>query len=354
MEKKHILAEIHLLGKIDMWKEIVKFDERDVESRVQRTGYCRRCQQMVTKYQKCPLRLPAPPVSPSCPMREEEGRRMLVKWLDILKVDDIDFDKDLQAFGAYSFENRHDTPQSLMNLLVNSVMRGKAPELKDLVDEKIRINHQGIYRFLKHKLEREPTEKEIMEFVIRTIMHEGTHAGMGTEQFPMSNSASEYGAIVGQFPENTYYRLKTYLKHPDSQTRILPRILDDFGVKTTVSKKPVEEVRILVGFIDGVTDGIKNKAHQEKAREKLARMEMTARTHKKNQKLTDIDPSNLDDLVGRYGEKHRKFLSKLLNEAEFDDSELKMAATVSTSSAPAMFNKVVRGRKKRRDKDARR
>lgn len=55
-----------------MWKEIVKFDEKDTASRVQKTGYCRRCQQMVTKYQKCPLSLPAPPISPSCPMREQE------------------------------------------------------------------------------------------------------------------------------------------------------------------------------------------------------------------------------------------------------------------------------------------
>tara|TARA_B110000444_G_C18584143_1_gene475363 strand:- start:103 stop:333 length:231 start_codon:yes stop_codon:yes gene_type:complete len=45
---------------------------RDAMSRVQKTGYCRRCQQMVTKYQKCPLSLPAPPVKPSCPMREDE------------------------------------------------------------------------------------------------------------------------------------------------------------------------------------------------------------------------------------------------------------------------------------------
>jgi len=27
---------------------------------------------MVTKYQKCNLTLPAPPVKPSCPMREQE------------------------------------------------------------------------------------------------------------------------------------------------------------------------------------------------------------------------------------------------------------------------------------------
>jgi len=54
------------------WKEVIKFDERDADSRVQKTGYCRRCQKVVTKYQKCPLSLPSPDmgVKPSCPMRE--------------------------------------------------------------------------------------------------------------------------------------------------------------------------------------------------------------------------------------------------------------------------------------------
>jgi len=37
------------------WKKVVKFDEKDAASRVQKTGYCRRCQEMVTKYQKCNL-----------------------------------------------------------------------------------------------------------------------------------------------------------------------------------------------------------------------------------------------------------------------------------------------------------
>ena len=55
------------------WKEVVKLDEREVASRVQKSGYCRRCQQMVTKYQKCSLNLPSPAmgVKPSCPMMEE-------------------------------------------------------------------------------------------------------------------------------------------------------------------------------------------------------------------------------------------------------------------------------------------
>lgn len=56
-----------------MWEDVVrKYTEEQVESRVQKTGYCRRCQQMVTKYQKCNLSLPSPSsgTKPSCPMRE--------------------------------------------------------------------------------------------------------------------------------------------------------------------------------------------------------------------------------------------------------------------------------------------
>ena len=56
------------------WKEVVKFNEQDAASRVQRTGYCRKCQEMVTKYQKCSLNLPSPAmgVKPNCPMREAQ------------------------------------------------------------------------------------------------------------------------------------------------------------------------------------------------------------------------------------------------------------------------------------------
>lgn len=64
---------MHLRLGINMaWKEVIKFDERDAASRVQKTGYCRRCQKVVTKYQKCNLSLPSPDmgVKPSCPMRE--------------------------------------------------------------------------------------------------------------------------------------------------------------------------------------------------------------------------------------------------------------------------------------------
>ena len=147
-------------------------------------------------------------------------------WFDILKVEDIAFDKDLQAFGAYSLE-KYILILPKYQWLLRGLWR-KAPELKDLVEEKIRINHKAIYEHLKRKL-KESLKKEI-EDVIRTIMHEATHAGMGTEQFTMSPQASEYGAITGQFPQNTYYRLKTFLKHPDSQENTYP-MFDAIGLK---------------------------------------------------------------------------------------------------------------------------
>jgi homospermidine synthase len=118
----------------------------------------------------------------------------------------------------------------------------------------------------------------------------------------------------------------------------------------------LKEIEEVIAFIDALTDNLSGK-YKDKVKEKLARMEITARTQKKRQKLKDIDPSSVEDLTGRYGSKHKQFFIKLLLDAagrmkaDFDDSELKMAGAVTTGSAPAMFNKVVRGRKKRRKKD---
>jgi len=277
-------------------------------------------------------------------------------WFDILKVEDIAFDDSLNAFGAYQMENIHSNPFDVSMAMMQAFARGKKPEMKELVKETIRINHKKIYNFLKEKLGREPKEKEIEEFVIRTIMHEATHAGMGAEQFTMSPQAAEYGAIVGQFPENTYYRLKTFLKHPDSQKQILHPMFEAIGIETAVKSEQVKEIGEVLAFIDALTDNLSGK-YKERVREKLARMEMTARTQKKRQSLRDINPSSIEDLTGRYGQKYRRFFIKLLLDsagqmtADFDDSELKMTGAVTTGSAPAMFNKVVRGRKKRRKKD---
>ena len=69
---------------------------------------------MVTKFQKCPLTLPAPPVKPSCPMREDEDaiQQHLIKcdimnWFNLIKVENIAFydaklDDAVEGFGYYS------------------------------------------------------------------------------------------------------------------------------------------------------------------------------------------------------------------------------------------------------------
>jgi len=296
-----------------------------------------------------------------------------MNWFDILKVEDIDFDDvcanckgegcrqcggtgKMQAFGEYSLENIHSHPIEVRMAIMDAFASGKKPEMKDLTKERIRINHKKIYDYLKQKLEREPTEKQLREFITRTIMHEATHAGMGVEQFTMPNSATEYGAITGQFPQNTYYRLKTFLKHPASQTQILHPMFGAIGIETAVTSEKVKQIQDILAFIDALTDNLLGK-YKDKVREKLARMEMTARTQKKRQSLKDINPASVEDLTDRYGSEYKRFFIKLLLDAsgqmtaDFDDSELKMAGAVTTGSAPAMFNKVVRGRKKRRKKD---
>jgi hypothetical protein len=54
-----------------MWEDVVRKNTAEqVQDRVQRTGYCRRCQKMVTKYQKCNNDHLSHSKT-NCPMREE-------------------------------------------------------------------------------------------------------------------------------------------------------------------------------------------------------------------------------------------------------------------------------------------
>ena len=57
------------------------------------------------------------------------------------------------------------------------------------------------------------------------------------------------------------------------------------------------KVETLIAFIDAITDNPEKT--KDKVREKLARMEITARTQKKRQNK-DIEPTNIDDLTNRY------------------------------------------------------
>ena len=282
---------------------------------------------------------------------------MNMSWQKILKVEDIDFDGAIEGFGHYSMAVSHPTPERMAELLFFGSQTGKAPALKDFIEEEIRINHKNVYEYLKQRNEREPTEKEITEFIIRTIMHEATHAAMGFEQQAMAEHQTEYGALTGQFPNETYYRLKSFIMHPATEPRLLHPMLEQLlEIQGTIKIDAVDKVKDIIGWVDYLTEGLpKDKAEEYK--EKFARLEIQARGQGKKL-VRDFRPKSVDKefLVDRYGEEHRDFLTKFGKErfptgrTDVERAE-KMAGTVTTTSAPAMFNKVVRGRKKRKKRD---
>ena len=282
---------------------------------------------------------------------------MNMSWQKILKVEDIDFDGAIEGFGHYSMAVSHPTPERMAELLFFGSQTGKAPALKDFIEEEIRINHKNVYEYLKQRNEREPTEKEITEFIIRTIMHEATHAAMGFEQQAMAEHQREYGAFTGQFPNETYYRLKSFIMHPATEPRLLHPMLEQLlEIQGTIKIDAVDKVKDIIGWVDYLTEGLpKDKAEEYK--EKFARLEIQARGQGKKL-VRDFRPKSVDKefLVDRYGEEHRDFLTKFGKErfptgrTDLERAE-KMAGTVTTTSAPAMFNKVVRGRKKRKKRD---
>ena len=56
-----------------MWEDVVrKYTQEQVKGRVQKTGYCRRCQKPVVKYQKCNLE-ELSSAKTNCPMKVEEA-----------------------------------------------------------------------------------------------------------------------------------------------------------------------------------------------------------------------------------------------------------------------------------------
>ena len=279
-------------------------------------------------------------------------------WQKIIKVEDIDFDGAIEGFGHYAAQVNHPSPEKMAQILFFGSLTGQAPTLKDFIEEEIRINHKNIYEYLKRRNEREPTEREITEFVIRTIMHEATHAAMGFEQTAMADHQQEYGAFTGQFPESTYYRLKQFVMHPATEPRLLHPMLEQLlEIQGTIKIDAVEKVKDVIAFVDGITNDLKaSSGKTEEFKEKLARLEIQARGQGKPL-MRDIDKSkvNYEFFINRYGEENKDFILDLISaimgrkmSAEDFERAEKMAGTVTTTSAPAMFNKVVRGRKKKK------
>ena len=284
-----------------------------------------------------------------------------MNWFSILKVEDIDFDKDIEQFGFYGEAPWmvEDNDMDSITRLIIGAMAGQKPELKEIITERIRIGHARIYNYLKTKLDKEPTEKQLSDFIIRTIMHEATHAGMGEEQDAMAQHQAEYGAFTGQFPESTYIRLRQFLQHPATERRLLPDDLAQalgFGSKE-ISRTPdiIEKVEEILSLVDGITEDMPRGKKTDDIKEKLTRLEMQAKTQRKDR--VGLFPSfnsikeAVDYLVNRYGEDNREFV-EAISKPLSNDSEEKMAGAVTTTSAPSMFNsKVVKPKKERDEYD---
>lgn len=278
-----------------------------------------------------------------------------MNWFEILKVD-IDFvdskssERDRaeigEAFGVYMRGIEID-PLQLMFMLNPS----DKLNVENFIAEKILINHKEIYSYLKNKLGKEPTEEQLREYIKRIIMHESTHAGMGSEQDNMSDFASEYGAYVGQFPESTYLRLKAFLQHPaslnlDQRTEMyLQQIFTEvLGVKppksfiTRVTFNKRDYIERLLEYTENLTKYISNEIKRQNIMEKIIRKETTdPRTY------YDINAKvSFESAKARYGDE--------VANALFEEKE-KMAGAVTTSSSPSLFN-VRYSDKRRRKEDA--
>ena len=238
-------------------------------------------------------------------MSNEGG--IVLDWFDIIKVEDIDFELDNQARGFGYFTFQPISPDKFEDLLDNP-----NKTVLDFLEKKIRINPANIYGHLKERLDREPTEKEIMEWVKRTIMHEATHGAMAEEQFEMADQQTEYGAFTGQFPESTYLRIKQYLKHPATREGIINEMGAMFlGLESgAYEKNSTRVLREIMAFVDSITDKMKDKKQQEEARELLTRLEVLARKAGKPH-IRKVDVQDINTLVDRYGEKFEDFIVEL-------------------------------------------
>tara|TARA_R110001632_G_scaffold214150_1_gene340814 strand:+ start:190 stop:1017 length:828 start_codon:yes stop_codon:yes gene_type:complete len=273
-----------------------------------------------------------------------------MNWFSLLKVEDIDFDSAISGFGHYVMGARSLTFEEILNTLSAKMGIGELDNKKisDFTHERIRINHHEVYTYLKEKLGKEPTEKQLAMYITRVIMHEGTHAGMGLEQTNQTTAQSEYGAFVGQFPESMYMRMKAFLKHPASNNyTVPPEVYEAYGFPKD-SPKFVEVIEDTLKVADGL-------ANNDKDKEKIVQLEALAR--KKNKPdLSQSDFMQLEVLVDRWGKENQPFIEELLGtrksspNSNNDDTE-KMTGAVTTSSAPSMFNTSYSGKKKKDDEE---
>ena len=204
-------------------------------------------------------------------------------WWDILKVD-IDFSDDAKGHGHY--ESWGKPLQHMSN---------------------IKINHKKIYKYLNDKLGRKPTEKELMEYVKRVIMHESTHAAhdAADEEFYWhSNPKKEYVAYMGMFPENPYVALKEFLEHPDTIEQDFNKLAYMLGLSQELTHKEMPaKIARLINYVN-------RWAKTNRQKNKLTRLELLARKELKDWNK-DKFPQSAKQMLARYGQKHKKFIYSL-------------------------------------------
>ena len=218
-------------------------------------------------------------------------------WFDILKVD-IDFDKDIRGLGQYARRRL----VSLEEILESEKTGEEIPM------EEIKINHKKIYSHLRERLNREPTEDELIEFIKRIIMHEAGHAGHADADPEFSNrpkQETEYVAYMFMFPDSVYLALRSYLKHPQTKKDINRKLLSDLGFYygQVDFKKESETIRKLLNYVDRFAKTSKDK-------EQLIRIELA---HRKIMTKFDKNrfPQNFNQAKARYNKKFHKFIKKL-------------------------------------------
>ena len=223
-------------------------------------------------------------------------------WFDILKVD-IDFDKDIRSLGKYVRRNF-----VTLEEILESEKTGE-----EIPMEEIKINHKKIYSHLQNRLNREPTEDELIEYIKRIIMHEAGHAGHDKadpefDDRPMEQA--EYIAYMSMFPESTYLALKNYLKHPKTMKEPKNRALHALGFSSEGRefKDTADIIRKLILYVN-------RWAKNSKDKERLTRIELAHRKLMDNKgwgaTQKDVFPQDLNQALARYGKNFHKFIRRL-------------------------------------------
>tara|TARA_R110002110_G_scaffold407417_1_gene628288 strand:+ start:295 stop:1110 length:816 start_codon:yes stop_codon:yes gene_type:complete len=254
-------------------------------------------------------------------------------WFNIIKVDDIDFDNAIEAFGQYSASAKD--PEDLFPMIMEAALEGKSKlNYKDIMDEKIRINPQMCHDYLVHKLGIPPSDKQLISYITRVIMHEATHAGMGDEQMNMTDAQAEFGAYTGQFPDSQYLALKRYLLHPATKTQFLPPELQEIlGISATMENPPVEKVREMINFIDGITSDLPENQETYDLKDKITNLEMLARKGTKGELIGDINFQDPKIMADRWGTDAFNEVKDALEESYIGEDKEKMVGAVTSTTA---------------------